>query len=210
MDPRPHVFALAAVACAIACQRQAPVTSEARSSHVCDSSPTGTGLSCSCSNIDDLGAPGCSLCNEAVRRPPEQDGGSTIVIKDKNPCKGRWLALPLEHRGPCLQTLSTLSPQARRDLGRTAVAKALAEFGPGFGLAINPRGQRAQCHLHVHIGRLRPNVPCSEVTRSVSSPDEVFAIATDQGVWVHAADGGYHVHESERPEDLLEMSGGCR
>jgi hypothetical protein len=61
----------------------------------------------------------------------------------------------------------------------------------------------------VHIGRLRPNVTCSAVIASVSSPDEVFAIATDQGVWVHAADGGYHVHMSERPEDLLEMSGGC-
>lgn len=195
-------------ACAVACQRQPPITSEARSGHVCDSSPTGTRLSCSCSNIDDLGAE-CSLCNEAVRRRPEH-GSSTIVIKDRNVCKGRWLALPQEHRGPCIQTLPTVSPQARRDLGRTAIAKALAEFGPGFGLAINPSAERSQCHLHVHIGRLRPNVACSAVMASVSSPDEVFAAATDQGVWVHAAGGGYHVHTSERPEDLLEMSGGCR
>jgi hypothetical protein len=194
----------------MACRRQAPPTRHARQIHVCEAIPTGPGPSCACSNIDDLAAPECSLCGEAVRRRPQRDGGSTIVIEDKNPCKGRWLALPLEHRGPCMQTLSTLSPKARGDLGRTAVAKAAAEFGPGFGLAINPPDQRTQCHLHVHIGRLRPNVTCSATIAAVSSPDDVFAIATDQGMWVHAAGGGYHVHTSARPEDLLEMSGGCR
>lgn len=133
----------------------------------------------------------CSLCAEAEKHPAET---AYFFLRDANPNKPhRWLALPRFH-GNRPQQLNEMSEEQRVGYWSAAIAKA-RETWPNdpWGIALNSTERRTQCHLHLHIGRLLPNVPEGDFV-VVDRPAEIPVPKDGDGIWIHTAEGRLHVH----------------
>jgi hypothetical protein len=138
----------------------------------------------------------CSLCSTA-----ETQTTDIYFLKDINPTKpNRYLALPRAHEGG-LQSLGAIPEPLRVQLWREAIAKARQLYGERWGLAHNSHLFRTQCHAHLHMGPLSPEV--EDVNGAMySDPQDFPAPPADQGIWVHPKDGRYCVHLDR---DLTEI-----
>ncbi len=142
----------------------------------------------------------CSLCRVADAQPPEP---AFFAIRDANPRKpNRWLALPRFHGGNP-QDLAGMTPEERTAYWKFAIAKAHELWDDGWGLAINSLAQRTQCHMHIHIGKLREGVEDDQFVVVAGAADIPLPKEGD-GMWVHPVAGKLHVHfGNETPEMLL-------
>ena len=138
----------------------------------------------------------CSLCGTADRQSEE-----IYFLKDINPHKpNRYLALPKVH-GKGYQSTKDLSPALRSRLWLRATERA-EELYPGrWGLAQNSHFFRTQCHAHIHIGPLSPEVEDTGGTL-YGSVGEFPDVGPEQGIWLHPKDGKYCVHLDR---DLAEI-----
>jgi len=159
---------------------------------------------CDHENPSTLESRDCSLCKEAHQQTsPPGDPLPVFFLKDNNPRKpNRTLALPVRH-GKGQQDLRDLTPEERVRFWKAAMAKA-EELWPGnWGLAVNSMTVRTQCHLHIHIGKLNEGVD-EATARTVRGPEEFPVPEPGLGIWVHGAQGGYHVHvDREIAEPVL-------
>lgn len=135
----------------------------------------------------------CSLCNEAEKSSPD---APVFFLKDINPRKpNRWLALPRQH-GSGLHHLHELSPEVRTALWTAAIARAKELWGDEWGIAYNGEKVRTQCHAHVHIGKLLKGIETQNFI-VISKPSEIPA-PPGEGLWIHPAGNGMHVHLGEQ------------
>ncbi len=151
---------------------------------------------CDHSRVESLESRVCSLCGTA-----ETASDEIYFLKDINPHKpNRYLALPKAH-GAGYQSTADLSAVSRSELWRRAAQRA-EELYPGrWGLAQNSNVFRTQCHAHLHIGPLSPEV---EDTGGVlhGTFEEFPNVRPEQGIWLHPKDGKYCVHLDR---DLAEI-----
>ncbi len=138
----------------------------------------------------------CSLCGTA-----DEQTGEIYFLKDINPHKpNRYLALPKAHAGGFQSTAHL--PGELRDLLWQRAAERAEQLYPGrWGLAQNSHHFRTQCHAHIHIGPLSPEVEDTGGTR-YESVAELPNVGPEQGIWLHPKNGGYCVHLDR---DLAEI-----
>jgi diadenosine tetraphosphate (Ap4A) HIT family hydrolase len=156
---------------------------------------------CEASKPETLEARECSLCRVAEAQP---EGTRFFFVRDASPNKpNRLLALPRFHRrNP--QDLSEMTPDERAAYWTAAIAKARELWGDDWGLAVNSLDRRTQCHMHIHIGKLRQGVENDPLT-VVEAPASIPLPREGDGLWVHPAGGKLHIHGGDpAPELLLE------
>jgi CDP-diacylglycerol pyrophosphatase len=144
----------------------------------------------------------CSLCRLADSQPADPP---YFFVKDANPNKpNRMLALPRSHgRNP--QDLPGMTPGERTAYWTAAIAKAHELWGDGWGLAVNSLERRTQCHMHIHIGKLREGVENDTFTVVDGPADIPLPRGETDGLLIHPAGGKLHVHTGDpAPELLLE------
>ena len=155
-------------------------------------------VSCPCDHAypDTMAGRVCSLCGTA-----ERETEKVYFLKDINPRKpNRYLALPKAHDSG-FQSTADLSQALRSRLWLEA-AKRAEELYPGrWGLAQNSHFFRTQCHAHIHIGPLSPEVDDTHGTLH-DSVEEFPNVGPEQGMWIHPKDGGFCVHLDR---DLAEI-----
>ena len=160
-----------------------------------------TPIACTCdvSRPPTLKQRQCSLCAVTEKQPAYL---LAFSIQDNSKAKpNRWLALPRNHTPGRMELLADLSPDVRRALWQEAMARGQLLWGEHWGLAMNGMNTRTQCHLHIHIGRLIDGVEYGDFTvvdnlSQIPDPGEM-------GLWVHPADGKYHVHREMSAENVL-------
>ena len=143
----------------------------------------------------------CSLCRSVEERPAEP---AYFALRDASPNKpNRWLAVPRSHgRNP--QDLDGMTAEERAAYWTMAIAKARELWGDAWGLAINSLELRSQCHMHIHIGKLKAGVEDIHFV-TVSGPADIPLPREGDGMWVHPVAGKLHVHwGNDSPELLLE------
>ena len=155
-------------------------------------------VNCPCDHGDSesMASRVCSLCGTAEKHADE-----IYFLKDINPHKpNRYLALPKAHDSG-LQSTADLSESLRGKLWLAAAERAEELFPGRWGLAQNSHYFRTQCHAHIHIGPLSPEVEEAGgvVYQTVAEfPD----VGPEQGIWLHPRHGGYCVHLDR---DLAEI-----
>ncbi len=138
----------------------------------------------------------CSLCGTAERATEE-----VYFLKDINPHKpNRYLALPKAHAAG-YQSTADLSPRLRTELWRKAAARGEELFPGRWGVAQNSHFFRTQCHAHLHIGPLSPEVQDTDGTL-YGRVEEIPDIGPEQGIWLHPKQDGFCVHLDR---DLAEI-----
>jgi len=133
----------------------------------------------------------CGLCKEAEKQPAD---ATYFFLRDVNLNKlHRWLALPRFH-GNRPQQFLEMTPEQRTAYWSAAIAKA-REAWPNdpWGIALNSTERRTQCHMHLHIGKLLPNVPDNDFT-VVDGPADIPVPRDGDGIWIHPVEGRLHVH----------------
>lgn len=155
-------------------------------------------VNCPCDHDqpDTLGSRVCSLCATA-----EKQSSETYFLKDINPHKpNRYLALPRAHNHG-FQSTADLPDALRGELWARAAERAEQLFPGRWGLAQNSHYFRTQCHAHIHIGPLSPEV---EDTGGKIYPTaaEIPDVEPEQGIWLHPKREGFCVHLDR---DLAEV-----
>jgi diadenosine tetraphosphate (Ap4A) HIT family hydrolase len=157
------------------------------------------GCVCDSAKPESMEARECGLCRLA-----EQQTGTEpfFFTRDINPTKpNRMLILPRKHY-PGPHTLAELSPEERTAFWTAAIAKARELWGDGWGIAINGDANRTQCHTHMHIGKLLPDVETDNFT--VADDAASMPVPPDGGgMWVHPVNGKIHVHYQNIAEPVL-------
>jgi hypothetical protein len=140
----------------------------------------------------------CSLCREADKQPAAEP---YFFLKDSNPTKpNRWLILPRKH-SPGIHPLSIEPKELQTRIWTAAVQRARSLWGDQWGLAYNGDHVRTQCHAHIHIGKLLPNVETSNFI-VVNGPAEIPMVSED-GLWIHQSGDKLHVHRGEQKTELV-------
>ena len=154
------------------------------------------GCPCDHARADSLGNRVCSLCKTA-----EKESDEIYFLRDINPLKpNRYLALPKPHDSG-FQSTADLSDEMRAKLWSHAAERA-EELYPGhWGLAQNSHFFRTQCHAHIHIGPLSPEVD-DIGGMLVATAGELPNIGPEQGLWLHPRNGVFCVHLDR---DLAEI-----
>src|SRR5665647_2012325 len=113
------------------------------------------------------------------------------------------LAIPRFH-GNHPQQFIEMTPQQRTGYWSAAIAKA-RETWPNdpWGVALNSTERRTQCHIHLHIGKLLPNL-ADDHFAVVDQPADIPVPRDGDGVWIHPVDGRLHVH-AEVPNGELNL-----
>ncbi len=143
----------------------------------------------------------CGLCRAAEEQPPDV---AYFAIRDANPTKpNRWLALPRYH-GHNPQELSGMTAAQRTAYWTFAIAKAHELWGEKWGLAVNDVGERSQCHMHIHIGKLGEGAEDDQFV-VVDGPADIPLPREGDGIWVHPVAGKLHVHFGDPSPELLLM-----
>lgn len=138
----------------------------------------------------------CSL-DRAVRDAAA--GAPYLFLKDVNPSKpNRVVALPRAN----VVRLAEMTPEQRAAFWRACFAKAATLWGEDWGVAMNGEKARTQCHLHVHIGKLKPDAE-QEGGVAVDSPDDIPLPEADAGLWVHPVAGKLHVHSGQQINETV-------
>ncbi len=154
------------------------------------------GCPCDHSAPETLKARVCSLCGTA-----EKQTDDVYFLKDINPHKpNRYLALLRAHDIE-LQHIGGLSAANRTLLWSRAIERAEELFGQRWGLAHNAYFFRTQCHVHLHMGPLSPEVE-DVGGRLYDSVADFPLTGPDEGLWVHSKGEEYCVH---RDRDLAEV-----
>ena len=167
-------------------------------------------VDCPCDHArpETLAARVCGLCRTAEQSgsedrsdPENQDDLEFYFLKDLNPHKpNRHLALPRRHRRG-LQSPASLPHAERARYWRAAITRARQLYGDRWGLAANGYFFRTQCHAHIHIGPLSPQV-ADTGGELHDDPAGFPSPGPEQGMWVHPKEGRYCVH---RDRDLAEV-----
>ena len=140
----------------------------------------------------------CSLCKEAEKQPANVQ---FFAVRDINPNKpNRWVMLPRFH-GNRPQQLLEMTPEQRIGYWTAAIAKARELWGDEWGIAVNSTERRTQCHMHLHIGKLLPDME-NERFVAVDGPAQIPVPHDGDGMWVHFVDGRNHVHLDEPTGEL--------
>ncbi len=100
------------------------------------------------------------------------------------------------------QDLTGLSPAERTAYWAAAIAKARELWGDRWGLAVNSVLMRTQCHLHIHIGKLRDGVEDGNFVE-VGGPAAIPLPGQGDGLWVHPVADKLHVHHGNDTPELL-------
>jgi diadenosine tetraphosphate (Ap4A) HIT family hydrolase len=137
----------------------------------------------------------------AERQPLEP---AFFTIRDASPNKpDRWLALPRFH-GQSPQELSAMTAEQRTRYWTVAIAKANQVWGDAWGIAVNSLERRSQCHMHMHIGKLKSGAEDGQFV-VVSGPGEIPLPRPNDGIWIHPVLGKFHAHWGDSgPELKLE------
>jgi len=77
-----------------------------------------------------------------------------------------------------------------------AIAKARQLWGDDWGLAVNSLEARTQCHIHIHIGKLRDRVE-DDHFEVVDGPADIPLPRSGEGIWIHPVGGKLHTHWGE-------------
>ena len=155
-------------------------------------------VDCPCDHAqpETLKARVCGLCRTAEEQTTE-----FYFLKDINPHKpNRHLALPKAH-GRGLQTHGSLPSESRIRYWEAAIGRAKQLYPDRWGLAVNGYFFRTQCHAHIHVGPLSPEVE-DVGGRLYDHPSAFPSVGPEQGLWIHPRDGRYCVH---RDRDLAEV-----
>jgi len=161
------------------------------------------GCVCDLANTESMAARQCGLCKLA-----EQQSGDApfFFVKDANPTKpNRLLILPRKHY-PGPHTLSEMPVEDRVAYFTAAIAKAHELWGDDWGIALNADASRTQCHTHMHIGKLLPDVEPAADTAAMVVVDGPAAIPVPPdggGMWIHPVNGKLHVHFANIAEPVL-------
>jgi hypothetical protein len=146
----------------------------------------------------------CGLCKLA-----EQQTGDApfFFVKDANPTKpNRLLILPRKHY-PGPHTISEMSSEERVAFFSAAIAKAHELWGDDWGVALNADASRTQCHTHMHIGKLLPDVEpdagSGVIMVVVDGPAAIPVPPDGGGMWIHPVSGKLHVHFANIAEPVL-------
>ncbi len=165
---------------------------------VFSASPPLPAVGCPCDHRDSasMASRVCSLCRTA-----DEQTEDVYFLKDINPSKpNRYLALPKAHESG-LQAVGDMPPEARERVWAAAIIKARELFGERWGLAHNSHFFRTQCHAHIHMGPLSPDV-ADEGGTLYAGPGDLPALGAEKGMWVHPKDGKLCVHLDR---DLAEI-----
>jgi len=153
---------------------------------------------CDVARPETMDARECSLCKEAEKQPGYV---SYFALRDTNPTKpNRWIMLPRFH-GNHPQQLLEMTPAQRTGYWAAAIDKAQAEWGDTWGIALNGTEKRTQCHIHIHIGKLLPEMENDHFV-VVDGPAQIPVPKAGQGEWVHPVNGKLHVHIDEPAGEL--------
>jgi len=157
------------------------------------------GCLCDIAIPETLEARECGLCKEAERQPADIQ---FFFLRDTNPNKlHRWLALPRFHGGRP-EILSGMTAEQRTAFWSAAIAKARETWGEqNWGIALNSTEKRTQCHVHLHIGKLLPDVENDKFV-AVDKPSEIPVPNNGDGIWIHPAGNRLHAHIEEPAGEL--------
>jgi len=157
------------------------------------------GCVCDLAQPESMQARECGLCRLAEQQTVE---APIFFTKDINPTKpNRLLVLPRKHY-PGPHSLSELSPEERTAYWTAAIAKARELWGDSWGIAVNADSSRTQCHTHMHIGKLLPDVENEEFVLA-DGPATIPVPPEGGGAWVHPVNGKLHVHYRATAEPVL-------
>lgn len=156
---------------------------------------------CDLSNAASMEARWCSLCRAAEQQPASPE---FFALKDHNPAKpNRWLLLPRAHwDGP--RALEKVTPAERTRLWTAAIQKARELWGEDWGLALNSDRRRSQCHFHIHIGKLLPDVN-KDGALVVDGPADIPVPPDGSSVWIHPRGRKLHVYLGADPAEVVLM-----
>jgi CDP-diacylglycerol pyrophosphatase len=79
-------------------------------------------------------------------------------------------------------------------------------WGDDWGIALNADMSRTQCHTHMHIGKLLPDVEADAQNTALTVVDGAAAIPVPPdggGMWIHPVNGKLHVHYANIAEPVL-------
>jgi hypothetical protein len=153
---------------------------------------------CDVTKPETLEARDCALCKEVEKQPADVQ---YFAIRDTNPTKpNRWIMLPRFH-GNHPQQLLEMTPEQRAGYWAAAIAKAKEVWGNDWGIALNGTEKRTQCHIHIHIGKLLPDMENDHFV-VVEGPAQIPVPKDGQGEWVHPVGGKLHVHTDEVAGEL--------
>jgi diadenosine tetraphosphate (Ap4A) HIT family hydrolase len=157
------------------------------------------GCLCELAKPETMQARECGLC----RLAEQQTGDAPFFFtKDINPTKpNRLLILPRKHY-PGPHTIAEMSSEERTAYWTAAIAKARELWGDDWGIALNADSSRTQCHTHVHIGKLLPDVENDNFTLA-DGPASIPVPPDGGGAWVHPVNGKLHVHFQPTSEPVL-------
>ncbi len=157
---------------------------------------------CTVSRPETMQARDCSLCRVAESQPA---GEPFFFLKDSSPLKpDQWLILPRSHASDGPAALTKFTAAERTEFWTAAIARAHAMWGDRWGLALNGDHARSQCHLHVHIGKLREGVEQGPPL-IVDGPAQIPVPKDATGLWIHPVGGRLHIHLGEQStEGVLE------
>src|SRR5215471_5815358 len=153
---------------------------------------------CDPAQPETLEARECSLCKEAEKHPPDPQ---FFAVRDTSPNKpNRWIMMPRFH-GNRPQQILEMTAEQRTAYWTAAIAKAHELWGDDWGIAMNSTERRTQCHLHLHIGKLLPDMENEQFT-AVDKASEIPVPPDGDGMWIHLAGGRIHAHIGEPTGEL--------
>jgi diadenosine tetraphosphate (Ap4A) HIT family hydrolase len=157
------------------------------------------GCVCDLARPETMQARECGLCRLVEQQTGDQP---FFFTKDINPTKpNRLLILPRKHY-PGPHSLAEMSPEERTAYWTAAITKAQELWGDAWGVAANADSSRTQCHTHMHIGKLLPDVETDSFT-VVDGPAAIPVPADNGGLWIHPVNGKLHVHFQATAEPVL-------
>jgi hypothetical protein len=157
------------------------------------------GCVCDLTNAESMQARECGLCRLAEQQTGE---APFFFTKDINPTKpNRLLILPRKHY-PGPHSVFAMPPEDRTAFFTAAIAKAHELWGNDWGVALNADSSRTQCHAHMHIGKLLPDVE-NDAFVVVDGPADIPVPPDGGGLWLHPVNGKLHVHFANIAEPVL-------
>ncbi len=151
---------------------------------------------CEAAKPETLESRECSL-DRAVR--DDASANPYLFLKDINPAKpNRTIALPRAN----VVRLSEMASDQRTAFWTAAIAKAAALWGDSWGIALNGEKARTQCHIHVHLGQLKPDAE-QDGGVTVDGPANIPLPEADTGLWVHPVAGKLHVHAGQQINETV-------